>query len=258
MTHHLWIIGRLTLLEARRNRLLWLALLVAAAGLMLAQFLTQVALTESDLIRITVTAALYRLAAVFIVATFTVTSVLREFADKGVDLTLSLPVSRASFALGKLTGFALYALALSVVFALALVLGAGAPLMQTFWWCASLACELILVAAMGTFCAFSLSGSTGAIAAVLGFYLLSRSVAAMQVIAAAPFASDLGVMHSLINHAADFLALLLPRLDLFSRSEWLTSAGPTGGELAIVFGQALLYTILLGAATLIDLYRREL
>jgi hypothetical protein len=65
-------------------------------------------------------------------------------------------------------------------------------------------------------------------------------------------------MHSLINHTVDFLALLLPRLDLFSRSEWLTSTGPTGGELAIVFGQALLYTILLGAATLIDLYRREL
>ncbi len=258
MNRHLWTIGRLTLLEARRNRLLWLALLVAAAGLVLAQFLAQVAITETSLIRVTVTAALYRLAAAFILANFVVASILREFADKGVELTLSLPVARASFVLGKLLGFALYALILAVLFTLALVLGGGAPPANASIWGGSLAAELILVAAMGTFCAFSLGSSTGAIAAVLGFYLLARSVAAMQVIAAAPFASDLGLMHTLINRAVDLLALLLPRLDLFTRNEWLSSAPPSGGELAIVFGQAALYTILLAAATLIDFYRREL
>jgi ABC-type transport system involved in multi-copper enzyme maturation permease subunit len=258
MTRHLWTIGRLTLLEARRNRLLWLALLLALAGLVVAQFLSQVAVTETGLIRVTVTAAFYRLAAVFILANFVVTSLLREFADKGVELTLSLPVARASFALGKLTGFALYAFILAALFALALALGTGAPPPRVALWCASLAAELTLVAAMGTFCAFSLSSSTAAIAAVLGFYLLARSVAAIQVIAAAPFAADPGVFHNLINRAVDFLALLLPRLDLFTRSDWLSAVDPGSGELAIVFGQAALYTVLLASATLVDFYRREL
>jgi ABC-type transport system involved in multi-copper enzyme maturation permease subunit len=258
MTPHVWTISRLTLLEARRNRLIWLAVLAALTGLALAQFLAQVALTETDLIRITVMAALYRLAAAFILANFVVASVQREFADKGVELTLSLPVARASFVLGKLAGFALYALILALLFTIVLVLGPGAPVSRAALWGASLAAELTLLATMGTFCAFSLASSTGAIAAVLGFYLLARSVGAMQVIAAVPFAEDLGVMHTLVNRSVDFLALLLPRLDLFTRAEWLTGAAPGPGELAIVFGQAALYVALLAAATLVDFYRREL
>jgi ABC-type transport system involved in multi-copper enzyme maturation permease subunit len=258
MRHHLWIIGRLTLLEARRTRLLWLALLVALAGLALAQFLAQVAITESGAIRITVTAAWFRLAAVFIVANFVVASVQREFADKGVDLALSLPVTRASFALGKLWGFALCALILALLFTLILVLILGAPALPGALWGLSLAAELVLVAAMGTFCAFTLGSTTGAIAAVLGFYLLARSVAPMQIIAASPSAGEPGVVHLMVNKAVDGLALLLPRLDLFTRSDWLTGTVPGAGDLSIVYGQAALYIALLASATLIDFYRREL
>ena len=258
MRHHLWTIGRLTVLEARRNRLLWLVLAVALAGLMLAQFFAQVAITETDAIRITLMAALYRLAAVFILTSFVIASTQREFADKGVELTLSLSVDRASFCLGKLTGFTLCALTLAALFSLVLIVGPRAPVTITAIWGASLASELVLVATMATFCAFSLASSTGAFAAVLGFYLLSRSVGAMQIIAAATLADEPGVLAPLLNGAVEAITLLLPRLDLFTRSEWLTGSAPSQGELAIVAGQAALYVTLLAAATLFDFYRKEI
>jgi len=258
LKHHLWAIARLTLLEARRNRLLWLAGLVVLAGFALAQFLAQVALTETQPIRITVLAALFRLAAAFMLANFVVASAQRDFADKGVELTLALPVARASFCLGKLLGFALCAAALAALFAAALWLGPGAEPARAALWGAALAAELAIVAAMGLFCALTLASSTGAFAAVVGFYLMARSVGAMQVIATSPLTDENSAMHAVINPLVDALSLLLPRLDLFARSEWLTGAAPSGGELAIVFAQAALYLVLLAAATLFDFYRREL
>jgi hypothetical protein len=255
-------LGGLVLLEARRTHLLEIALLVAIAGIGLTQFLAQVALTESGLIRMTLLAALYRLAAVFILASFTVASVQREFADQGIQLALSLPLARASFCAGKLAGFAVCAIALALLFALALGVapnpGQDAPWLRVALWGASLAAELTLIAVLAMFCAFSLSSSTGAVAAVAGFYLLARSVGALQLIAATPVPKDNAWWQKPLDYAVDAIALLLPRLDLFANGTWLTGAAPGSGDLAIVFGQAALYTVLLAAALMFDFYRREL
>ena len=68
MLRHIFPIARYTLLEAQRNRLLWLALILVAAGLVFAQFLQQVAITESNQIQAALLAALLRVGAVFMLA----------------------------------------------------------------------------------------------------------------------------------------------------------------------------------------------
>lgn len=259
---HLRPLAGLVLLEARRTRMPQIAVLIALAGMGLAQFVAQIALTESDLIRITLLAALYRLAAVFMLASFVVASVQREFADQGVQLALSLPITRASFCAGKLAGFGVCAVALAILFALVLWLsphaGPGVSWINLGCWTASLAAELILVAALATFCAFSLSSSTGAIAAVAGFYLLARSVGALQLIAASPVNKDNRLWQTPLDYVVDAIGLLLPRLDMFTSTAWLTGTAPGAGELGMVFGQAALYVVLLAAALMFDFYRREL
>jgi ABC-type transport system involved in multi-copper enzyme maturation permease subunit len=261
-SRHLRPLAGLVVLEARRTRLPQIALLVALAGMGLAQFVAQIALTESDLIRVTLLAALYRLAAVFILASFVVASVQREFADQGVQLALSLPITRASFCAGKLAGFGACAVALAILFALMLWLsphaGAGVPWIGLVCWTASLAAELVLVAALATFCAFSLSSTTGAIAAVAGFYLLARSIGALQLIAASPVNKDNRLWQMPLDYVADAIGLLLARLDTFTSTAWLTAAPPGYADLAVVFGQAALYVALLAAAQMFDFYRREL
>jgi len=94
-------LARATLLEAVRNRLLWLAVVVVVIAFGLAQFLNQVAITESREIQTALLAAALRVAAVFMVAVFVITSMVRESSDKVTELLLSLPAPRSAYFFGK-------------------------------------------------------------------------------------------------------------------------------------------------------------
>src|SRR5262245_13655397 len=107
------ILARLVLLEARRGGLPWLAAGSLAAALALGMFLSQVALTEARALQLAVISALLRACAVFLVALHVSASVMRELSDKGLELMLSLPLSRASHYLGRLAGHAVVAAALA-------------------------------------------------------------------------------------------------------------------------------------------------
>ena len=122
MLQHILPIARYTVLEARRNRLLWLALILVAGGLAFTQFLQQVSITESNQIQAALFAAVVRVGAAFMLASFVITSMVREFNDKVMELVLSRPLRRGSYFFGKLAGFALVALALALIAGLALVL----------------------------------------------------------------------------------------------------------------------------------------
>src|SRR5207249_8444758 len=91
-----------TLLEAVRNRLLWLAVVVVVVAFGLAQFLNQVAITESREIQTALLAAPLRVAAVFVMVVFVITSMVRELSDKVTELLLSLPAPRSAYFFGKL------------------------------------------------------------------------------------------------------------------------------------------------------------
>ena len=98
-------LARLVLIEARRGALPWLALASLVIGFCFAAFLSQVALTESRSLQLAVVAAVLRACAVFLVAAHVANSVLREINDKGLELMLSLPLTRRAQYLGRLAGF---------------------------------------------------------------------------------------------------------------------------------------------------------
>src|SRR5215510_10587399 len=98
-------LARLTLLEARRGGLPWLAATCLAAGVALAAFLSQVALTESRELQLAIVAAWLRACAVFLIAAYVATRTLREIDDKALELMLALPLGRPTQYLGRLAGF---------------------------------------------------------------------------------------------------------------------------------------------------------
>jgi hypothetical protein len=124
-------------------------------------------------------------------------------------------------------------------------------------WGASLAAELLLVCAASLFFAVTLANVVPAIAATAGLYLLARSIAAIQLLARGPLAEETWAQ-SLARGAVDAVALLLPRLDAATRSEWLLYAPPAPGEYAAAVGALILYAGLLCAAGLFDFHRRNL
>ena len=241
-------IAAATVREAARNRLPWLLGLLMLAAIGIGGFLRDLALTESRDMQTVLIASVLRLASVYLIATFVVSSVAREAQDKGRELLLAMAMPRATWLLGRYAGFALVALWPAILFgALAMLLSPAAPV-----WAASLACELWMVAAFALLCAISLP-QVPALLATAGFYLLARSAASLSLLAHGPFDST---SQRVMGHIIEAIAAVLPALDQFARSDWLVYGGAANGLLQL--GQTVVYCSLLIACALFDLYRKEL
>ena len=244
-----------TLVEALRSGLPWLASACMLGVLGLSTFLSRVAITDAAALQASAAGALLRAGAMFLIAAHVVASVSREANDKGLELALALPVSRPAYFIGKLAGFSCAGAMLATFFALPMLIWAK-PVDVAAWWL-SLAAETGLVAAASLFFASAMAQSVAALAATAGLYLLGRSMTAIQAIASGPQAGD-SLPAAAARWFVDALALLLPRLDAATRSDWLLYGAPAAG----VFVQALsglgIYFLLLAAAGLFDFSRRNL
>lgn len=248
IAHHTW-------LEALRNRLAWLVVLALLGGLGITALLQQTAITETRQLQAAVLAALFRFGAVFILVSFIITSIVRENNDKALELFLAMPIPRTSYLLGKLAGFGACAAVLALVVSVPLYL--FSPPLPVLAWTLSLACELAIMAALSLFCVITLTQILPALAAALAFYVLTRSITALQLIADGPL-SDASLSQQVINHALAAIAFLLPRMDQFTRTEWLLYSTATASELLALAAQSAIYFGLLLAAALFDFHRRNL
>jgi ABC-type transport system involved in multi-copper enzyme maturation permease subunit len=246
---------RLILLEALRVRLGWIVGISLAAAFGLAQFIDHVSLMESQLIQTSILAAALRFCSAFIVIMFVVTSMVRESNDKVTELLLSLPSSRTHFVVGKSAGYVLVALIVAVSQAIPLSLiapGKGLAL-----WTASLMIELAIVAVASLFCVLSLTQTVSAIAATTAFYLLARSIGTIQLIAEGTGAQSASLGDKVINSVVAIVTLMVPSLDRMTQSSWLFES-PDLQILAPIALQGGLYALLLSAASLFDINRKNL
>src|SRR3990170_178708 len=249
-------IAYFTLLEALRTRLAWLFVIVLALILATAYFIQQLAITESARLQIGFAAAAARLATVFVLSLYILTSMVREFNDKGLELTLSFDLRRSHYILGRLCGYTLIAALFALPAPLPQLL--LAPPQAALQWGLSLALELAIVTALSLFCIVTFTQLMPAASFVLGFYLLARALTAIRLISDTPLVGSDTLSHQVISVLVEALALLLPALDGFAQSVWLadsTGSWPALGANAV---QAALYVVLLGAAAMFDFYRRNL
>ena len=249
-------LARFTLLEAVRTRLLWLFIVALGGVYAIAYFVQQVAITESARMQIVFSAAASRLVAVFVLSLYILTSVVREFNDKGLELTLSFDLPRASYILGRLLGFLLIALAMALIAGLPLLM--LAPLAAALQWTATLALELAIVAALSLFCVVTFTQLMPAASFIAGFYILARALSAIRLISDNSVVGDNALSRQMMAWLVDALALVLPALDRFSPSAWLVDGAAGWPAVGVCALQATLYTALLVAAAMFDFYRRNL
>ncbi|MBI2508882.1 MAG: ABC transporter permease [Betaproteobacteria bacterium] len=248
-------IARYTLLEALRTRLPVLVLLTLLALLAASFFVETIAVTEGARLQAGFYAAGVRLACVFIVGLYVLTSMAREFNDKGLDVLLALDLPRSHYVLGKLAGFLVIAALVAAAACLPLAwLSTPQAVMQ---WAVSLALELAIVAALALFCIITLNQLTPAASFVLAFYLLARSLTAIRRMSAHPVADAGALSHQVIQFLVEALALVMPAFDAWTQTAWLVNHETAWGDLARLAWQSALYTTLLAAATMFDFYRKN-
>ena len=255
MRRNVLTIAYYTLLEAARNRLLYLIALILISSLAFTVFLKQVAITETRDIQLAFLAALFRFAAVFVLAAFVTVSQVREANDKVMELLLTRDLSRSHYLLGKLIGYLGIALMLAVLFALPLCLFATPS--RAMLWGLSLFFELAIVTALSLFCVLTFNQVVGSLAAVAGCYALSRSMAALQLIGASRADDGNVLLDRIANYTLDGIAFFLPRLDLFTQTGWLLGRGQSTIDLPWLIAQSAIYVALLSLAALFDLKRKN-
>lgn len=251
----IFAITRFTLLEALRNRLVWLFLFLLLIGIMLAEFMGGISITESLLVKASLLGASLRIFAVFVISLFVITSMVREINDKGLELTLSLPVSRSNYYFGKLLGYSLLAFMMVLFIGLSLIFYAPAP--QVLLWSCALFCELLIITAVCLLCVFTFSQVTTAITAVAAFYVLARSINAIQLMSTGPLIDPNSLLQTFSIKVLNLLAYVLPDLHRFSPSSWLVYTDSVA-QIWPLIAQTVIYVSLLVAAGLFDFYRKNL
>jgi ABC-type transport system involved in multi-copper enzyme maturation permease subunit len=242
-------------MEGTRNRLFLLTLAGLVCLFGLAEFTGELAITETRAIQVVLTAGIARWFIVLTSALFVITSMVREFNDKGFEAMLSLPMSRTTYYFGKYIGYVFLSLTISV--SLCLILAIYSELAPLTGWFFSLACELAIVVALSMLCLFTFSNVTVAFVAVLVFYILARSMDAIILLSMSPILDSGSFSQEFMNLLIAAIAYVLPDLDNFTRSDWLVY-GVDINALGFVLAQTLIYLGVLVAAGLFDLYRKEL
>lgn len=250
-------VAAFTVREAFKNRLLSLTLVVLIASFGLSQFIGDLAITESTETKVALLGAFLRLFAVFITSLFVTMSMARELQDKGFDLMLSMPFPRAAYYFGRLFGYSATALVIAVLIALVLSIDTG-PRVGVVIWLISLGCELLLVASLSVLCLLTFNQPTAGISVVMGFYLMSRAIASIQLIGQSPVLDSGAFSQQFMSVLVDFIAFLLPELHRFTQSQWLAYDTARWADLLPIIAQTLAYELLLVGAGLFDLYRKNL
>jgi hypothetical protein len=79
---------------------------------------------------------------------------------------------------------------------------------------------------------------------------------AMQVIAGAPLQEPTFADRA-VRIIVELIALVLPSLDHMAQTAWLLGPSPGMAVIVGVLGQTAIYLLLIGTASLFDLYRRN-
>jgi len=255
--HPIFVLARQTWLEAWHARLPVMLITLLVAGLAMQWFVGAISLIEFESSGLAVTAPLVRLAAVALVASMSVSVIAREVTDSRIELTLSAPIERPIWVIGRLAGTTLIALVSSIA-ATGAVAGHVAPAALLLWW-VSLLAELVLIGALSVCVAVALRAYALSLLALGLLYLTSRLIGTIHQLAS----SDLPGLAGLTSWDAALwltgaLALMLPRLELYAPSVWLLNdVAPQEAisQLALGASQFVIYFALLTAACCIDFKR---
>lgn len=254
----IFLIALQMLVELRHNRVLWLYALILLGGLGLCEYMSAVALIEAKAFQLSLLGQLIRWAAVLVLLQFVVSSLSREFNEKGADYVLALPISRSQYILGK---------ALGVLFVASVLLLLAAGLIALYQinfsslaWLLSLWLELLIVACFALFVAVSLQNTGLAAAVVMAFYILCRALASIELLTSQPLVEHQTLAQEFMAAFTVFLSYLLPSLYEFAPSPWLVYGDYDSNWwlLGQNLMQAMVYCILLLSAAAFDLYRKRL
>lgn len=177
------------------------------------------------------------------------------FDTKEIDVVLSRPISRRSLILSYWLGF--FVVSCLLVVAVAAIIGmiGVQNTMGYLGWTLSLILEGALVVSLALFSAFTMRSAVTAVLASMGFYVLSRMMELFVLTAESGMVRGHG--YDVLAQLLSLISMVVPRLDLFTKSEWLIYGFDANQDWMVFIAQTLIYVPIVLLATMADFRRRQ-
>lgn len=248
---------RYILITALRDSLFIGLIIATILAVAVSLVLGGTAMVEKDAMALVFSGASSRAILMFGLTVFIAFHVRHAFDHKEIDVLLSRPLSRFKIMLSYWLGFS--AIAFLLVLAVVTVLS-FLPIgdMRGFvYWAASLLLESWLMVAVVLFASFTLSSSVTSVLASMGIYIAGR----MMAFFVATSESHILFRDEWINEVMRFIinitSSIIPRLDLFTQSDWLVYGITRPEDVNIAAFQAIIYIPMLLASATIDFKHKE-
>jgi hypothetical protein len=243
------------MLTATRDRLFagLLAAIVVAA--LVCAFLGGTAFIETKEMTLTLMSGAVRLIVMTGMMVFVCFQLRMAFDNKEIDAVLARPVSRSALVLSWWLGFTVVGTVLAVPVILLLALMGVGSWTGFLGWSASLLIEMMLVVALALFSAFTLRSAVTAVVGCIGFYMIARMMAFFVMTSQSTMVTGSPV--EILKYPLIAVSAVVPRLDMFTQSQWLIYGFESSSEWWRIVAQALVFVPLLLCAAIVDFRRRE-
>ena len=181
----------------------------------------------------------------------------KSFENREVEFILSKSISRHKFILACLLGFILVAL-LIIVPLTVLLFFSKTNLVGLIYWSLSLLFEVLIVITFSLLAALILKSAVSAVLASLGFYILSRMMGFFVLTISIPKSgADFSSTNQVLHIVLKAMSVIFPRLDLYSKSDWLVYGVSNFTDIYIIIGQFVVYTPLMIFMAFYDFNRKQ-
>ena len=245
------------LLTALRDRLYIGLFIILSATFGISVALGDASLVEKSQATIVYVAGSSRIIFVIGIILFICFYVRKTFDNREVEFILSKPISRHKFILAYLLGFILVALFIILPLVL-LLFFMKVNLIGLLYWSLSLFCEVLIIITFSLLAALILKSAVSSVLASLGFYILSRMMGFFVMTINIPQASvDFSSTQRIMNAVLKAISVSLPRLDLYTKSDWLIYGVGNFNDTNIIIWQFIIYTPLMIFMAFYDFNRKQ-
>lgn len=249
---------RYTLLTASRD---WLfiglcSIILLAYGFSV--FVGTTALVEQAQMSLAYFAGSSRIILVTGLIVFVCFHVRRAFENREVESILSKPISRTKFVISYWIGFSILAF-LTTIPTIAIIYILNSPdLVGLLYWSVSFILEIALVIAFALLCSLIMSSAVSSVMATFAFYLSARLMGFFIAATDSPTSlMGAGKLGQVLEYILQAVSMIIPRLDMFAKSEWLIYGVEGQNDLWIFPVQSLVYILLLLAIAVFDFRRKQ-
>ena len=230
---------RYILLCALRDRLFVGLLAGVAAATLISSMLGGTAFLEEREMSLAYAGAAARLILVIGLIVFACFHVRQAFDSREIDVMLSRPLSRPQLVVAYWLGFSAVATLLAVPTAGVILLIGPISEAGFIAWSISLLLETWFVVALALFTSLALKSAVASVMASLGFYVLSRMIAFFVMTADSITKQDFLLIGT--KYMLTLVSAIMPRLDFFSKTEWLIYGMSSSLDLRLFLAQSVIF-----------------